>query len=81
MAMGSIIMGSIMEKIKGRLKEAAGVLTNNDSLKRQGQRDQVMGGMQEKAERAEAEMQEKMKRAAAEMQEKVERMVEKIQDA
>ena len=44
-------MGSTMEKIKGRLKEAAGVLTDNDSLKREGQRDQVMGEMQEKAER------------------------------
>ena len=49
---------------------AVDVLTDNDSLKREGQRDQVMGEIQEKAERA-----------AAEMQEKVERMVEKIQDA
>ena len=36
----------------------------------EGQRDQVMGKVQDRAERA-----------AAEMQEKVERVVEKIQDA
>jgi uncharacterized protein YjbJ (UPF0337 family) len=70
-----------MEKIKGRLKEAAGVLMANDSLKRAGQQDQVRGEMQERAERAAAEMQGKVERAAAEMQEKVERVVEKLPDA
>jgi uncharacterized protein YjbJ (UPF0337 family) len=63
-------MGSTMEKMKGRLKEAVGVLTDNDRRKRAGQRDQGMGEVQDRAERA-----------AAEMQDKVERAVEKMQDA
>ena len=67
-----------MEKITGRLKEAVGVLTDNARLRREGQRDQVMGEVQDRAERAAAEMQEKLERAAVEMQEKLERVVEKI---
>ena len=42
------IMGSKTDKITGRLKEAVGVLTENDHLKREGQRDQVVGEVQEK---------------------------------
>lgn len=45
-------MGSTMEKIKGRLKEAVSVLRDNHCLKRAGQRDQGMGEVQDKAERA-----------------------------
>jgi uncharacterized protein YjbJ (UPF0337 family) len=45
-------MGSTMEKIKGRLKEAVSVLMDNHLLKRAGQRDQGMGEVQDKAERA-----------------------------
>ena len=45
-------MGSTMEKIKGRLKEAVSVLMDNHLLKRAGQRDQAMWEVQDKAERA-----------------------------
>jgi len=45
-------MGSTTDKIKGRVKEAVGVLTANDRLKSGGQTDQVVGEVKEAAERA-----------------------------
>ena len=39
----STAMGRTIDKSKGRLKEAVGVITDNDRLKREGQTDQVMG--------------------------------------
>lgn len=39
------------EQIKGRIKEAAGVLTDNDRLKREGKLDQSVGKVKEKAEK------------------------------
>jgi uncharacterized protein YjbJ (UPF0337 family) len=62
-------MGSKIDKIKGRLKEAAGVLTDNDSLKREGQRDQVVGEAKDKVER----VAEKVKETAEKVKDKVER--------
>jgi uncharacterized protein YjbJ (UPF0337 family) len=63
-------MGSTTDKIKGRVKEAVGVLTDNDRLKREGQTDQVVGEVKEVAERA-----------AEQVKDKVARVVEKIKDA
>jgi uncharacterized protein YjbJ (UPF0337 family) len=40
------------DQIKGRIKEAAGVLTDNDRLKREGKLDQVVGKVKETAEKA-----------------------------
>ena len=59
-------MGSTTDKIKGRVKEAVGVITDNDRLKREGQTDQVVGEVQDTAEK---------------VQDKVERVVEKLKDA
>ena len=59
-------MGSMIDKIKGRLKEALGVITGNDRLKSEGQTDQVVGEGKEAAEK---------------VQDKVERVVEKVRDA
>jgi len=59
-------MGSTTDKIKGRLKEAVGVITDNDRLKREGQTDQVVGEVKEAAEK---------------VKDKVERVVEKVTDA
>lgn len=56
-------MGSKTDKITGRLKEAVGVLTENDHLKREGQRDQVVGEVKEKAEWVSGKVQEKVARA------------------
>jgi len=63
-------MGSKIDKIKGRIKEAVGVLTDNDDLQREGQRDQVVGEVKETAARAV----EKVKAV-------VERAVEKVKNA
>jgi len=59
-------MGSTTDKIKGRLKEAVGVITDNDRLKSEGQTDQVVGEVKEVAEK---------------VKDKVKRVVEKVRDA
>jgi uncharacterized protein YjbJ (UPF0337 family) len=59
-------MGSTTDKIKGRIKEAVGVITDNDHLKSEGQTDQVVGEVKEAAEK---------------VKDKVERVVEKVRDA
>ena len=45
-------MGGKLDQIKGRLKEAAGVLADNNNLKREGKLDQMVGKVKEKVERA-----------------------------
>jgi uncharacterized protein YjbJ (UPF0337 family) len=45
-------MGGKLDQVKGRIKEAAGVLTDDDRLKREGKLDQVVGKVKGKAERA-----------------------------
>ena len=52
-------MGGKTDVVKGRLKEAAGVLTGNDELRAEGQADQAVG----KAEKAVAKVVEKTKEA------------------
>ena len=43
-------MGSNVDDAKGRVKEAAGDLTNNDDLKREGKTDQAGAKVKEVAE-------------------------------
>ena len=45
-------MGSNMDEMKGRAKEAVGDLTDDDKLKREGKADQVGADVKEKAEKA-----------------------------
>ena len=45
-------MGGKMDQVKGRIKEAAGVLTGDDRLKRDGKLDQVVGKVKNTAEKA-----------------------------
>ncbi len=45
-------MGSGMDEMKGRAKEAAGDLTDNEDLKREGKIDELGASMKEKAEQA-----------------------------
>jgi uncharacterized protein YjbJ (UPF0337 family) len=40
------------DKVKGRLKEAVGALTDDQKLKNEGQLDQKVGGIKQKIERA-----------------------------
>jgi uncharacterized protein YjbJ (UPF0337 family) len=55
-------MVSTIDKIKGRLKEALGVITDNDRFKREGQRDQVVGEVKDKAERVAEKVKEEVER-------------------
>jgi uncharacterized protein YjbJ (UPF0337 family) len=41
-------MGEKMDDMKGRVKEAAGDLTNDDELKREGKIDQATGKVKDK---------------------------------
>jgi uncharacterized protein YjbJ (UPF0337 family) len=43
-------MGGTTDKAKGRVKEAAGALTDNDSLRREGKVDQAVGKVKDAAE-------------------------------
>ena len=45
-------MSGKTDQIKGRIKEAAGVLTNNERLKQKGRLDQVVGKVKDTAEKA-----------------------------
>jgi uncharacterized protein YjbJ (UPF0337 family) len=40
-------MSGKIDQVKGRIKEAAGALTDNKSLKREGKLDQVVGKVKE----------------------------------
>ena len=48
----STAMSGKTDQIKGRIKEAAGVLTDNERLKRKGKLDQAVGKVKETAEKA-----------------------------
>ena len=54
-------MGGKIDQTKGRIKEAAGVLADDDGLKREGKLDQVVGKVKEKAGRAADKMKDALK--------------------
>jgi uncharacterized protein YjbJ (UPF0337 family) len=58
-------MGSTTDKIKGRVKETVGVITDNDRLKQEGRTDQAVGEVKEAVEKA---------------KDKVKRVVENLKD-
>jgi len=43
--------GGKTDELKGRVKEAAGALTGDEKLKREGQVDQAVGKIKQKADR------------------------------
>jgi uncharacterized protein YjbJ (UPF0337 family) len=45
-------MGGKMDEVKGRIKEAAGAVTDNDKLRAEGQTDQAVGKVKQVAEKA-----------------------------
>ena len=45
-------MGGKIDVVKGRIKEAAGVLTGNDKLRAEGKTDQAVGEVNQVAEKA-----------------------------
>jgi uncharacterized protein YjbJ (UPF0337 family) len=46
------MMDGKIDQIKGRIKEAVGVLTDDDSLKNEGKLDQVVGEVKETVAKA-----------------------------
>ena len=60
-------MGGKIDVAKGRIKEAAGVLTGNDKLRAEGRADQTVG----KVKQAVQETAGKAKKAAAKVVDKV----------
>jgi uncharacterized protein YjbJ (UPF0337 family) len=64
------MMGGKIDQMKGRIKEAVGVLTDDDSLKNEGKLDQVVGEVKETADRV-----------AEKVKETVAKAVEKVKDA
>ena len=64
------MMGGKIDQMKGRIKEAVGVLTDDDSLKNEGKLDQAVGEVKETAER----VTEKVKATVA-------KAVDKVKDA
>jgi uncharacterized protein YjbJ (UPF0337 family) len=58
-------MGGKMDKSKGRIEEATGVITENDRLKRQGKLDQAVGKVKETSARVAGKVKEKVERADA----------------
>ena len=53
-------MGGKTDEVKGRIKEAAGVLTGNDKLRAEGKADQAVGEVKQVAEK----VVDKVKKAA-----------------
>jgi len=47
----SIIMGGKTDIVKGRIKEAAGALTDNDKLRNKGKTDQAVGEFKQAAKK------------------------------
>lgn len=45
-------MGGKTDEMKGRIKEAAGVLTGNDKLRAEGKADQAVGEVKQVADKA-----------------------------
>ncbi len=68
---------SKVDEAKGRVKEAAGALIDDDKLRREGKRDQVAG----KVEGAVDKVVGKAKHAADTVQKKAEAVVDRARDA
>jgi uncharacterized protein YjbJ (UPF0337 family) len=65
---GTAMMGGEIEQIKRRIKKAAGVLADDDSLSSEGKLDQVVGKVKIKVERVKGKLQQavdQMKAAVA----------------
>ena len=57
-------MGGKTDVVKGRIKEAAGVLTGNDRLRAEGKTDQAIGEVKQVAEKAVGKAKQAVRKAA-----------------
>ncbi|HUE18109.1 MAG TPA: CsbD family protein [Planctomycetaceae bacterium] len=55
-------MGGKTDEVKGRIKEAAGAVTDNDKLRTEGQTDQAVGKVEQVAEKAVDKVKETVKK-------------------
>ena len=58
-------IGSAVDQVKGRVKEAAGDLTGDDGLQKQGQKEQERGELKEEAAEKQVEADEQKAKADA----------------
>jgi uncharacterized protein YjbJ (UPF0337 family) len=56
-------MAGKQDEIKGRIKEAAGALTDDNELRREGKIDQAAGKVKQAAEKVVGKVQDAMKKA------------------
>ena len=56
-------MAGKMDELKGRAKEAAGAITDNDRLRREGKADQAVGKVKQAVEKVVDKVNETVKRA------------------
>lgn len=57
-------MAGQIDQVKGRIKEATGVITDNERLKRQGKLDQAVGKVKETAAKVAEKVKGKVEQAA-----------------
>jgi uncharacterized protein YjbJ (UPF0337 family) len=62
LAIGVVIMGGKTDVVKGRIEEAAGVLTGNDKLRAEGKADQTVGEVKQVADNAVDKVKEAVKK-------------------
>jgi uncharacterized protein YjbJ (UPF0337 family) len=70
-----------METVKGRIKEAVGAISDDEALRREGKRDQLVGEVKQKAEAAAHKVKAAAKRVDAKVKEKTRKAVEKAKNA
>lgn len=56
-------MGGKTDVVKGRIKEAAGVLTGNEALREEGRKDQAVGEVKQAVEKVTDKVKETVKKA------------------
>ena len=56
-------MSGKTDQVKGRIKEAAGAITDDDKLRREGKKDQVVGKVKDAVEKTVDKVREATKRA------------------
>ncbi len=56
-------MSGKTDVVKGRIKEAAGALTDNDKLRAEGQKDQVVGNIKQTVQKVADKVKQAIKKA------------------
>ncbi len=73
-------MNGTTEVVKGRIEEAAGVLTGNDKLRAKGQKDQVLGEVRLTAEKGLRKAKDSAREFVDRAKENAQKIVDKAKD-